>query len=121
MRWEFHQGQRFFAPGEHLQGKFFVAARIRPEVSALELAVLWRTSGKGDEDTCVLEFTRRGNSSHGKSTGSWEDDFFCTMPLPNSPLSYEGFLIKIQWLVRLRVFLDSKREIVVEERFELQS
>ena len=38
------------------------------------------------------------------------------VPLPNSPLSYDGVILKIRWCVRIRLFLTQGREFV-EERF----
>ena len=39
--------------------------------------------------------------------------------LPNSPLSYEGHLIKLRWCVRVRVFPHRGKEVVEEKAFQL--
>lgn len=38
--------------------------------------------------------------------------------LPQSPLSYDGRIIKIRWCVRVRAFV-GRKEIVAEEPFQL--
>jgi hypothetical protein len=38
-------------------------------------------------------------------------------PLPQSPLSYEGVIVKIRWCVRVRVFFESGRDHVAEQVF----
>jgi hypothetical protein len=39
--------------------------------------------------------------------------------LPNSPLTYRGAILSLQWCVRLRLFLRRGREYVVEQPFTL--
>jgi hypothetical protein len=39
--------------------------------------------------------------------------------LPHSPLSYDGPLVKIRWCVRVRVFLESGKDVVGEKIFRL--
>jgi hypothetical protein len=39
--------------------------------------------------------------------------------LPNSPLSYEGTIVKVVWCVRVRVFLDRGKEFSAEWPFQL--
>ena len=41
--------------------------------------------------------------------------------LPNSPLSYRGAILSIEWCVRLRLFLRRGREYVLEQSFTLGS
>ena len=41
--------------------------------------------------------------------------------LPNSPLTYGGSILSIQWCVRLRLFLRRGREYAVEQPFTLGS
>ena len=42
-----------------------------------------------------------------------------TTILPNSPLSYDGVLMRVFWCVRVSVFLTRGKEVVVEELFRL--
>ena len=39
--------------------------------------------------------------------------------LPNSPLSYEGAIMKLRWCVRVRVFLARDKETMGELPFRL--
>ena len=41
--------------------------------------------------------------------------------LPNSPLSYEGVILKIRWIVRVRLYLTGGREYLEERPFTLGS
>jgi hypothetical protein len=38
-------------------------------------------------------------------------------PLPQSPLSYEGVIVKVRWCVRVRLFFDGSRDFVSEHVF----
>jgi hypothetical protein len=39
--------------------------------------------------------------------------------LPQSPLSYEGLIVKVRWCVRVRLFFDGSRDFVSEHVFVL--
>jgi hypothetical protein len=109
--------QRPHSGGERLTGEFQIDAIDADELRAVELSVLWYTEGKGDEDLGVHHFER------------WTDEDVAGQPLtelrkftvilPNSPLSYEGVLVKIRWCVRVRVFLKNGREFYAELPFRL--
>jgi hypothetical protein len=109
--------QRPHVGGERLTGEFQIDAVEADELRAVELSVLWYTEGKGDEDLGVHHFER------------WTDEETAGQPLnelrkfnvvlPNSPLSYEGVLVKIRWCVRVRVFLKNGREFYAELPFRL--
>ncbi|MFM9068667.1 MAG: hypothetical protein ACKOUR_15255, partial [Planctomycetota bacterium] len=75
------------------------------------------TEGKGEEDMAVHAFQRRlpANVPHGDLR---QLDSIRTK-LPNSPLSYAGRIVKIHWVVRVRVFLSRNREAVAEREFTL--
>ena len=49
-----------------------------------------------------------------------QPESFSTM-LPNSPLSYEGHIIKFRWCVRVRAFPVRGREVVGQRVFQLGS
>jgi len=110
---------RTFRPGEWLSGEFFVDAGDPLDVRAAELSVLWYTEGKGDEDMAVHFFQRIGNDN-GQFVDLRRTQQFKT-ELPNSPLSYDGMILKIHWCVRLRIFLPRGREVVAEQPFQLGS
>jgi hypothetical protein len=113
---------QFTAPGRrHTPGGAF-AARYRIDgvdpraVRALELSVAWYTEGKGEEDLVVHTFERivdRAALRTALAGGILETT------LPQSPLSYEGIIVKIRWCVRVRVFSAGGRDFVSEHVFDL--
>jgi len=108
---------RAYQPGQTLKGEFFVDVPRRADIKAVEVSVLWVTEGKGDEDMAVHYFQRFGGEN-GSSVDLRRTQIFET-DLPQSPLSYDGVLVKIHWCVRLRVFLPQRREVVTEQPFLL--
>jgi hypothetical protein len=109
--------QRPHAAGEPLSGEFQIDAIDAGELRALELSILWYTEGKGDEDIGVHHFERwTDEEASGQSLVELRK---FNVALPNSPLSYEGVLVKIRWCVRVRVFLKNGREFYAELPFRL--
>ena len=107
---------RIYHPGELLAGHFSVSGTDQHDVRAVELSVLWHTEGKGDEDLSVHYFER---------IEPRDDSFDLRTPrnfssvLPNSPLSYNGMIVKICWCVRVRVFLGKGKELSLDVPFQL--
>ena len=87
------------------------------EVKAVELSVLWYTEGKGDEDLAVHFFERL--TADNPAEPGLHDLHRFQSALPNSPLSYEGVLVKIRWCVRVRVFVRGGKSFIAERRFQL--
>src|SRR4051794_8036905 len=109
--------QYAFEPGDVLSGAFQIDAVEPAELKAVEISVLWFTEGKGDEDLEVHYFERLTSSDVPElNLHQWRR--FQTI-LPNSPLTYEGVLVKICWCVRVRVFLHGGRDFVSEKSFHL--
>jgi hypothetical protein len=109
---------RVYHPGETLSGEYWLDSIDPSEVRALEISILWYTEGKGDEDLSVHDFHRVVVEEHAGDAADCRGRF--STVLPNSPLSYEGQIIKVRWCARLRVFLRG-REIVGQHRFRLGS
>lgn len=109
--------QAAHAPGETLDGEYQIDAVEASELGAVELSVLWYTEGKGDEDLGVHHFERRTDEDDDPTPLTELRRFSVT--LPNSPLSYEGVLIKLRWCVRVRVSLKSGRSYFGELPFRL--
>jgi hypothetical protein len=85
-------------------------------VRAVERSVVWYTEGKGEEDIGVHSFERitdRGTVAAAATAGMLET------PLPRSPLSYEGLIVKIRWCVRVRLFFEGGRDFVSEHVFDV--
>ncbi len=108
---------RVYQPGDTLAGQYRMTSIERDDIKALEVSVLWFTEGKGDEDMGVHDFKRLSTEE-----GDWIDPrrpgTFATT-LPNSPLSYDGRIVKVRWCVRVRVFLAGGREVVGQRLFRL--
>ena len=86
-------------------------------ISAIEVSVVWLTEGKGTEDLGVHFFQRlTGNSL---AASDWSNPHKVQVPLPESPLSYEGKLLKISWCVRVRFYLNDGTELVAQQPFYL--
>ena len=82
--------------------------------------MLWHTEGKGDEDLGVHFFDRRAADHDSDLRGPAT----LSVPLPNSPLSYDGVVVKIHWSVRVRAFLRTeprRRSLIEEAPFRLLS
>ena len=108
---------RVYHPGETLSGEYSLESVDPEEVKAIEVSVLWYTEGKGDEDLAVHDFRRLSVEDDPTQASPWPGRF--STRLPNSPLSYEGQIVKIRWCVRVRAFLTYGREVVGQHRFRL--
>jgi len=108
---------RVYRPGETLAGEYRLNSIDPEEIRAIEVSVLWHTEGKGDEDLAVHDF-RRLSPENGQGIDLLRPGRFSTR-LPNSPLSYNGVIVKIRWCVRVRVFLARGKEVVGELPFRL--
>lgn len=113
----FDDNGRIRQPGETLAGSYRLHGLSPHDVKAVEVSVLWHTDGKGDEDLAVHHFERvAADEDH--SFDVRRPRRFKTV-LPSSPLSYHGAIIRIQWCVRVRVYLTSGKEVLGERAFEL--
>ena len=106
-----------YRPGQTISGQYRIHMLGVAQVKAVEASVLWQTEGKGDEDMAVHEFWRR-DADDGRPIDPGRPERFSTT-LPNSPLSYEGQILKLRWCVRVRVFTARGKEIVGEKTFQL--
>jgi len=110
-------GKKAFQPGDELEYEFQVDAVDAGEIQAVEASVMWYTEGKGDEDIGVHDF-HRAVAADLKEGDLRELKRFHTI-LPNSPLSYDGLILKVHWCVRVRVFLGRGKETFFELPFQL--
>jgi len=106
-----------YRPGETLSGQYVLEQATPEIVKAVEVSVLWYSEGKGDEDLAVHEFWRR-NVEEGEPLDPGRPERFSTT-LPESPLSYEGVILKLHWCVRVRAFLQRGKEVVGQKVFQL--
>ena len=117
VRIRFDGNGRVYHPGETFAGDYRIESVAADEIRAVEASILWYTEGKGDEDLAVHAFWRT-SADNGDGIGPTRTGRFSTV-LPNSPLSYRGVLLKINWCVRVRVFLTRGREVMGELAFRL--
>ena len=100
-----------------LEFEYRIANIQQNSISAVEVSVVWLTEGKGTEDLGVHFFQRlTGNSL---AASDWSIPQKVQVPLPDSPLSYEGRLLKISWCVRVRFYLNDGTELVAQQPFYL--
>ena len=86
-------------------------------LAAIESSVIWVTEGKGEEDIGVHFFERRNRASFAIDT--FDRPQRLSTVLPQSPLSYDGQILKVRWLVRVRLFLTGGREFIFDRQFQL--
>lgn len=99
--------------GAHLTGIAYIDATEMIKARGVEVDLRWQTSGKGDRNH--WQSSPIVIHPGGELIGALELPFAIDLPL--APLSYSGTLIKIDWLVRVRIdrpwALDMKLEIPV--------
>lgn len=110
---------RRFAAGDELVCEYQIDLVDPADIQAVEASVLWHTEGKGEDDLGVHFFERRLPADAENS--DLRPMRRLRTRLPNSPLSYSGAIMSIQWCVRLRLFLRRGREYVIEQPFTLGS
>jgi hypothetical protein len=108
---------RVYRPGESLAGEYWIESLAAEQLKAIEASVLWYTEGKGDEDMAVHEFWRHDVGDECPIEPGRPQRFVAL--LPNSPLSYEGLIVKIRWCVRVRAFLQRGKELIAQKGFQL--
>lgn len=105
------------------QYRLFPISTAGPDkvMTSVEVSVLWRTEGKGDEDFGVHFFDRRTAETHDNLLGPAH----FAVRLPASPLSYDGRILKIRWCVRVRAYVGKSKltgngfPLTAEEPFRL--
>ena len=108
--------RRVYTPGETLHCEYQIDAVEPADLQAVEASVLWYTTGKGDEDFGVHYFQRR--TAYDAEQGDLRRLHRFQTILPRSPLSYAGVLLKIRWVVRMRVLRRGK-DHSAEQPFQL--
>jgi len=117
----FAEPKAFYSPGDELQCELTLAGLDSVKVRALELSVLFRTSGKGSEDIKVHHFEQLSRPADPAAVpGGGQVHQFSTR-LPQSPLSYQGMVLQIEWLVRLMVLGRGSPPRVFDFPFQLGS
>lgn len=114
----FPDGKTDFEPGDILECRYRVVDAGDMQFTSLEASVLWHTEGKGEEDLLVNRFERRVASS---TREELLQEQVIRATLPNSPLSYEGVMVKIVWCVRVKAFAPKGKSLIQDRCFRLGS
>lgn len=113
---QFDRPHRQHEPGDTLAVRYRIEGCDGDRIRAIEHSVLWYTEGKGEEDLGVHFFQRitdRAMMPPAMMTGAF------STPLPQSPLSYEGLIVKVRWCIRVRLFFEGSRDFVSEHVFAI--
>ena len=106
-----------YQPGDLLLCSYKLEVKDDVNLSAVETSVVWCTSGKGQEDIGVQFFERRQKDDLVELANDTAQKL--TVRLPNTPLSYDGLIVKIGWCVRVRVFLEGGKQLSFDSEFAL--
>jgi hypothetical protein len=106
-----------FRPGDRLECEYQIDAVQPTEIQAVEASVMWHTEGKGDEDLGVHYFER--NTPSDAIDGDLRQLHRMELTLPQSPLSYNGAILKIRWCVRVRLFWGRGKQTTLDRVFQL--
>lgn len=87
------------APGAWVHGSVELTATTKPVTGNLEVALIWRTVGKGLQDAHLgalqLVVPRR--------TVEPGQQYRFNLPAPSMPRTQAGKLVRVRWLVRARL------------------
>lgn len=106
-------------PETNSPGRFCSWVVSRPRFAVSNSLFFGEASGKGTEDIGVIHFGA-WKQIDGSLTSLANPNTFA-VGLPRTPWSYDGELIKIHWLTRVRVRFgpDRKDEVVQDTEFTL--
>ena len=103
-------GREEFGAGERLRGSLTWTQSAGE--GAAELSALWYTEGKGDKDTGIAHFEEFPLDSRREKRFEVE--------LPLLPLTYHGELLKVHWVIRVRVDRKQAKDLLLELPFVLR-
>lgn len=109
--------KKHYSASDELVCEYQIDAIDTTDIQAVEASVLWLTEGKGEEDLGVHYFERRLPAD--AEDGDLRPLRRFKVMLPNSPLTYDGAIVRIRWLVRLRLFARRGKEYLLEYPFTL--
>ncbi len=106
----FPQNMTDFDPGAEIEVN--AAWNLESPPEAIEVRLVWNTSGKGDQDLKIVKSVRIDSQAA-------SDQHAVAITLPWGPYSFSGKLISIIWAIELVAFPDQdsiRREITVAPR-----
>lgn len=102
-------------PGQPLRGGLRLNVPEPLSVQRLEASVVWYTEGRGDKDEGVVWNQILAENEELDSQRA----FPLEIPMPEGPWTYDGKLIKIRWVIRVRVKPQGESETAGEKPFDL--
>ena len=106
---------RIYRPGTPLRGEFRLMSGGPLRLERGEISVGWYTEGQGDTDEHAVY---QADIAVGATLQLGRSLRF-EAPLPRSPWSYDGHLVKIRWAVRVILHPERGRRLGFEEAFRL--
>ncbi|HPB94319.1 MAG TPA: hypothetical protein PLJ27_08660 [Polyangiaceae bacterium] len=89
-----------YSPGERISGTIVVVANESCRCDDLAVDLYWKTSGRGNSDTEVVEQETLG-------AFEWQEGesyrYAFSFSAPPGPVSYQGTIIHVEWFVETRV------------------
>jgi hypothetical protein len=112
-----------FRPGGTLNGRFRILPHLPADTTSVELSVLWLTNrkrslgvdGYGQIGVVVYQTWTVGRGA----LADLAEEHPFAFPLPVAPWTHAGMLVRIDWLVRIRLRFGSTGEEVREVGFAL--
>ncbi len=117
VKFDFEEGSFQVNAGENMEFSYQVPSQFLDELQAIETSIVWVTEGKGSEDIGVHFFKRMSRRELELQTAGSAHRIQTKMP--RSPLSYSGFLLKIKWQIRVKMFFSKGRQVINEREFIL--
>lgn len=114
-----------YRPGDTLSGRFRIVPHLPPHTTSVELSVLWLTTRKRMsriEKELAGPIGVIGYQAWTAERGTLAElggEYPFAFPLPIAPWTYVGVLLRIQWLVRVRLRFESGADQVLEVAFTL--
>ena len=106
-----------YMPGDRLECEYRLQLVDEDDLQAIETSVLWYTEGKGEEDIGVHFFRRRQRREMAEGDLSRIHRF--SVVLPQTPLSYDGQMVRIHWCVRVKLFFGRGKQKMFDRPFRL--
>ena len=119
-----NHASREYQPGDRLECEYQVDAVEREELKSVEVATMWYTTGKGDEEEANHYYERQTIRNTYGEIDLRELSHFST-ELPLSPLSYAGTNLSITWCIRVQIVVqygeESPKEFKYSQPFQLHA
>ena len=119
-----NHASREYQPGDLLECEYQIDAIDRDALKSVEVATMWFTSGKGDEEEAIHYYERQTTRNTNGEVDLRELSHFST-ELPLNPLSYAGTNLNITWCVRVRIVVQARdqspKEFKYSQPFQLHA